>query len=189
MIPRLGGPDFDTPAGEHGVDRVSFRSILISGCWGTLATQRRSVSTLSAPSGRCWRSSCLIGGQVVAFWMRFLAPGFEPALQSGEPLTSKDIDFEGSSQAGVCLQGLAGDLRGGGVPATRLPAERLCEIVRQRDRGALHTRIPASDTRRMLQYSARRTPPPGTPQLGSRRAGGLDSLLCLDCSRRGAGVA
>ncbi len=44
------------------------------------------------------RRIVLVGGQAVAFWMRFLGPkGTEPGLL--DPLTSKDIDFEGSARA------------------------------------------------------------------------------------------
>jgi hypothetical protein len=44
------------------------------------------------------RSIVLIGGQAVAFWMRFLSAQSEE-LDGMDPLTSKDIDFEGSSRA------------------------------------------------------------------------------------------
>lgn len=52
----------------------------------------------------------LVGGQAVAFWMRFLGPKTrEPRL--ADPLTSKDIDFEGSAraakEAGALLAGEA----------------------------------------------------------------------------------
>lgn len=44
------------------------------------------------------RSIVLVGGQAVAFWSRFLrGTSNDPAL--AQPLTSKDIDFEGSSRA------------------------------------------------------------------------------------------
>jgi hypothetical protein len=40
----------------------------------------------------------LVGGQAVAFWMRFLAPRSE-VLAAAEWLTSKDIDFAGSARS------------------------------------------------------------------------------------------
>lgn len=42
------------------------------------------------------RRIVLVGGQAIAFWMRFLQDSFPELAQ---PLTSKDIDFEGSTQA------------------------------------------------------------------------------------------
>ncbi len=56
------------------------------------------------------RRIVVVGGQAVAFWMRFLGPKTRvPAL--ADPLTSKDIDFEGSAraarQAGALLEGEA----------------------------------------------------------------------------------
>lgn len=44
------------------------------------------------------RRIVLVGGQAVAFWMRFLQSRFDE-LAHVEPLTSKDIDFEGSSRS------------------------------------------------------------------------------------------
>jgi hypothetical protein len=40
----------------------------------------------------------LVGGQAVSFWQRYLEPG-APELAAIEPVTSKDIDFEGSARA------------------------------------------------------------------------------------------
>lgn len=44
------------------------------------------------------RRVVLVGGQAVSFWMRLLQPRSEQ-LALAEPLTSKDIDFEGGAQA------------------------------------------------------------------------------------------
>jgi len=44
------------------------------------------------------RRIVLVGGQAVAFWMRFLQDK-HPDLRLSQPLTSKDIDFEGSAQS------------------------------------------------------------------------------------------
>jgi len=44
------------------------------------------------------RRIILVGGQAVAFWMRYLAP-LSPELTAPGALTSKDIDFEGSAQS------------------------------------------------------------------------------------------
>jgi hypothetical protein len=61
------------------------------------------------------RRIVLIGGQAVAFWMRFLAPA-SSELDSIRPLTSKDIDFEGGSQAVKrAAQLLAGRMRLAGM--------------------------------------------------------------------------
>lgn len=39
----------------------------------------------------------MVGGQTVAFWLRYLSPRYAEATDT-EPLTSKDIDFEASSR-------------------------------------------------------------------------------------------
>jgi hypothetical protein len=44
------------------------------------------------------RRVILVGGQAVSFWMRMFQPHSDE-LASMEPLTSKDIDFEGSAQS------------------------------------------------------------------------------------------
>lgn len=44
------------------------------------------------------RRVILVGGQAVSFWMRMLQP-YSDELAAVEPLTSKDIDFEGGTQA------------------------------------------------------------------------------------------
>ncbi len=44
------------------------------------------------------RRVVLVGGQAVSFWVRLLQPRSEQ-LALAEPLTSKDIDFEGGAQA------------------------------------------------------------------------------------------
>ncbi len=44
------------------------------------------------------RRVVLVGGQAVAFWMRFLARRCEE-LALADPITSKDIDFEGSAKS------------------------------------------------------------------------------------------
>lgn len=56
------------------------------------------------------RRVILVGGQAVSFWMRMLQP-HSGELASMEPLTSKDIDFEGSAQS----VRRAGDLLSGRV--------------------------------------------------------------------------
>ncbi len=43
------------------------------------------------------RRIVLVGGQAVAFWLRYLAPLY-PEVADAEPLASKDIDFEGASR-------------------------------------------------------------------------------------------
>lgn len=53
------------------------------------------------------RRVVLVGGQAVAFWMRLLRPRSRE-LARREPLTSKDIDFEGSAQAVRRAAGLLG---------------------------------------------------------------------------------
>jgi len=53
------------------------------------------------------RRVVLVGGQAVAFWMRLLRPRSKE-LARREPLTSKDIDFEGSAQAVRRAAGLLG---------------------------------------------------------------------------------
>lgn len=44
------------------------------------------------------RRVILVGGQAVSFWMRMLQP-YSDELASVEPVTSKEIDFEGGAQA------------------------------------------------------------------------------------------
>ena len=56
------------------------------------------------------RRAILVGGQAVSVWMRMLQPHSDE-LASLEPLTSKDIDFEGGAQAAR----RAGDLLSGRV--------------------------------------------------------------------------
>jgi hypothetical protein len=41
-----------------------------------------------------------VGGQAVAFWLRYLAPLYAE-LADAEPVSSKDIDFEGASRSVV----------------------------------------------------------------------------------------
>lgn len=49
----------------------------------------------------------LVGGQAVAFWQRYLQP-FSAALRQLEPVTSKDVDFEGSARAAARAAKLLG---------------------------------------------------------------------------------